>query len=121
MSVRAPQYGRRGPNPAALKGPRVEPFGTGFALVEGLGVISLHRGETEAKTALEAYLERRERLNVVLNNNAVQAPKGDARAGSEQHDPSQPITRQPPNGERQADADNAVEESADALRHGSDE
>lgn len=70
MSVRAPQYGRRqpkaaapeGPNPAAAKGLRVEPFGAGFAVVEGLGVISLHRAETEAQTALERRLERRKLL-----------------------------------------------------------
>jgi hypothetical protein len=59
--VRAPQYRRVGPNPAASRGLRVRPFANIFALVESLGVISLHRTEQEAKTALEAELERRKK------------------------------------------------------------
>ena len=41
-----------GPNPAAKKGLRVEPFANIFALVEGLGVISLHKTREEAAAAL---------------------------------------------------------------------
>lgn len=59
--MRAPQYRRVGPNPAAARGLCVRPFANIFALVESLGVISLHRTEQEAKTALEAELERRKR------------------------------------------------------------
>jgi hypothetical protein len=66
--MRAPQYGKNrekmpvGPNPAIAKGPRVAPFANIFALVESLGVISLHKTEADAKTALEAELERRRQL-----------------------------------------------------------
>ena len=51
-----------GPNPAATAPLRINPFGKAFALVEGLGVISLHRTRKEAKTALAAARERRARL-----------------------------------------------------------
>ena len=57
--MRAPQYRRVterkmpvGPNPAIKKGLRVEPFANIFAVVEGLGVISLHRTREEADAAL---------------------------------------------------------------------
>lgn len=64
MAVRAPQYGKSralpiGPNPAAAQGLRVKPFANIFALLEGLGAISLHKTEADAKAALEAELERR--------------------------------------------------------------
>ena len=63
--MRAPQFGKVrqrmpvGPNPMASAGLRVAPFANIFALVEGLGCISLHRTEAEAKTALEGELKRR--------------------------------------------------------------
>jgi hypothetical protein len=72
--IRAPQYRRvdsrprnktglpPGPNPAASQGLRVKPFANIFALVDGLGVITLHRSEADAKTALESELERRRKL-----------------------------------------------------------
>ena len=51
--MRAPQYRRvTGPNPALKKGLRVEPFANIFAVVEGLGVISLHKTRQEADAAL---------------------------------------------------------------------
>jgi hypothetical protein len=71
--MRAPQYRRVterkrilpvGPNPAAGKGLRVRPFANIFALVEGLGVVSLHRTEADAKTALEQEQERRKSLEL---------------------------------------------------------
>jgi len=62
--MRAPQLGRvtkpkdhglpPGPNPAASKGLRVEPFANIFALIEGLCVISLHPTQAEADAALAA-------------------------------------------------------------------
>lgn len=67
--MRAPQYGKvrermpEGPNPEATKGLRVKPFANIFALVEGLGVVSLHQTEAEAQTALEGEVERRIRFN----------------------------------------------------------
>jgi hypothetical protein len=48
-----------GPNPAAAKGLRVAPFAKIFALVDGLGCISLHRTEAEAQTALDQERQRR--------------------------------------------------------------
>ena len=51
-----------GPNPEATKGLRVKPFANIFALVESLGVVSLHKTEADAKTALEAELERRRQI-----------------------------------------------------------
>jgi hypothetical protein len=66
--MRAPQYRRVterkrilpiGPNPAGALGLRVKPFANIFALVESLGVVSLHLTEAEAKTALEDELARR--------------------------------------------------------------
>ena len=57
--MRAPQYRRGterrmpvGPNPAIAKGLCVKPFANIFALVENLGVISLHRTREEAAAAL---------------------------------------------------------------------
>ena len=51
--MRAPQYRRvSGPNPAAKKGLRVEPFANIFAVVEGSGVISLHKTREQAAAAL---------------------------------------------------------------------
>ena len=56
--MRAPQYRRvtermpAGPNPAIKKGLRVEPFANIFAVVENLGVISLHKTREEADAAL---------------------------------------------------------------------
>lgn len=74
--MRAPQLGKvrdkrdyfgtnvpPGPNPEATKGLRVKPFANVFALVDGLGVISLHRDEADAKTALDEEIERRKRFN----------------------------------------------------------
>jgi hypothetical protein len=65
--MRAPQYGKVrmpvGPNPFAGAGLRVAPFANIFALVEGLGCISLHKTEADAKTALEGEIERRRRIN----------------------------------------------------------
>jgi hypothetical protein len=77
--MRAPQFGKVWPstmakqtppraaapeiNPEAKLGLRVKPFANVFALVEGLGVISLHKTEAEAKTALEGEIERRHRFN----------------------------------------------------------
>jgi hypothetical protein len=55
-----------GPNPEAALGLRVKPFANIFALVEGLGVISLHQDEGGAKTALEVELERRRQFNAKL-------------------------------------------------------
>lgn len=52
-----------GPNPEAERGLRVKPFANIFALVESLGVISLHQTEADAKTALEGEIERRKRFN----------------------------------------------------------
>lgn len=89
--MRAPQYRRvitgirskpilpEGPNPAATAPLRVEPFGSIYALVEGLGVISLHRTPEEGKTALEAELERRSR--VVKDKDAVATPQDDDGSG----------------------------------------
>lgn len=67
--MRAPQYGRvdpkpgktlpAGPNPAAAKGLRVEPFAKIFALVDGLGCISLHKTREEADAALAAQRAKR--------------------------------------------------------------
>jgi hypothetical protein len=69
--MRAPQYGKVrmpvGPNPMASAGLRVAPFANIFALVEGLGCISLHRTEAEAKTALEGEIERRRQVNASYN------------------------------------------------------
>jgi hypothetical protein len=48
-----------GPNPAASAPLRVNPFGKIFALVEGLGVISLHRTRDEGEAAFAAEAERR--------------------------------------------------------------
>lgn len=70
-----------GPNPAAARGLCVRPFGSIYALVEGLGVISAHKLEAEAQTALEHELERREALRVVKDENAVQAPKDEPGGG----------------------------------------
>ena len=56
--MRAPQYRRVtermpvGPNPAAAKGLCVKPFANIFAVVESLGVISLHKTREEADAAL---------------------------------------------------------------------
>ena len=62
--MRAPQYGRMppGPNPGNAKGLRVAPFAKIFALVDGLGCISLHKTEAEANEALRSELERRRAL-----------------------------------------------------------
>lgn len=49
---------------------RVNSFGKVFALVEGLGVISLHRTRAEGKAALAAEGERRKRLAASF----IQAP-----------------------------------------------
>jgi hypothetical protein len=65
--VRAPQYGKV-TNPEAAKGLRVRPFANIFALVEGLGVISLHKTEADAKTALEGEIERRLSFNKRLGD-----------------------------------------------------
>ena len=65
--MRAPQYGKVrmpvGPNPMASAGLRVAPLANIFALIEGLGCISLHRTEADAKTALEGEIERRRQFN----------------------------------------------------------
>jgi hypothetical protein len=67
--MRAPQFGKVrqrmpvGPNPEAAKGLRVKPFANVFALVEGLGVVSLHQTEADAQTALEGEIERRSNFN----------------------------------------------------------
>ena len=93
--MRAPQFGKvrdgnrrivteiDGPNPEATKGLRVKPFANIFALVEGLGVISLHRTEAEAKTALEEWLERRRKLRVAVHDDADNAPSGEDGGGRE--------------------------------------
>jgi hypothetical protein len=82
--MRAPQFGPGkvrdycgpdvppGPNPEAAKGLRVKPFANIFALVESLGVISLHQTEADAKTALEGEIERRHRFNA--SHDAVKTP-----------------------------------------------
>jgi hypothetical protein len=80
--MRAPQYGKV-TNPAAKLGVRVRPFGKIFALVEGLGVISLHQTETDAQTALEGELERRNASHVVKHKDPVEAPKGEHGGGQE--------------------------------------
>jgi hypothetical protein len=59
----APEKNDDGPNPEAALGLRVKPFANIFALVEGLGVISLHQTEADAKTALEGEIERRRQVN----------------------------------------------------------
>ena len=69
--MRAPQLGKvkpslaekLGPNPEAALGLRVKPFANIFALVEGLGAVSLHQTEADAKTALAGEIERRRRFN----------------------------------------------------------
>jgi len=70
--MRAPQYGKvytpEGPNPEAAKRLRVKPFANIFALVEGLGVISLHRTLSDAQTALEGEIERRRQANQRLSD-----------------------------------------------------
>jgi hypothetical protein len=82
--MRAPQYGKvrqrmpEGPNPEAAKGLRVKPFAKIFALVEGLGVMSLHRTEADAQTALEQEQERRSNFN---------KGSGDRAAPAETHEP----------------------------------
>jgi hypothetical protein len=79
-----------GPNPEAAKGPRVKPFANVFALVEGLGVISLHRDEADANAALEGEIERRKRFNashVVTDKDAVEPPQSEHGAGTEQDRP----------------------------------
>lgn len=92
MSFRAPQYRRVitgirskpiGPNPAAAKGLRVEPWANIFALVDGLGVISPYRTEAEAKAALEIELERRRKLRVAVHDDADNAPSGEDGGGRE--------------------------------------
>jgi hypothetical protein len=124
--MRAPQFGKvrdpmpPGPNPEALKGLRVKPFANIFALVEGLGVISLHKTETDAKAALEGEIERRQRFNasrVLEDNDAVKAPNSAHGGGAEQEAPTQGVMRQPPDHNRQAEADDPLEERAYALRH----
>jgi hypothetical protein len=72
-----------GPNPAIAKGLRVEPWANIFALVDGLGVIMPYQTEAEAKAALEAELERRRKLRVVVHDDADNAPKGDQGGGAE--------------------------------------
>ena len=90
--MRAPQYRRVitgirskpiGPNPAATKGLRVEPWANIFALVDGLGVISPYRTEAEAKTALEVELERRRKLRVAVHDDEDKAPSGEDGGGRE--------------------------------------
>lgn len=105
--MRAPQYRRVterktpvGPNPEAAKGLRVKPFANIFAVVEALGVVSLHRDEADAQTALEVELKRRAALpafglttpgehapgnglGVVLDKNPVEAPHGEQGGGGE--------------------------------------
>jgi hypothetical protein len=55
-----------GPNPAAQLPLRVNPFGKVFALVEGLGVISLHNTREEGEAALAVEVERRHVLAAKL-------------------------------------------------------
>ena len=87
--MRAPQFRRVtarmpvGPNPAIAKGLRVAPWANIFALVDGLGVIAPYQTEAEAKAALEAELERRRKLRVVVHDDADNAPKGDQGGGAE--------------------------------------
>jgi hypothetical protein len=90
--MRAPQFGKvrdrmpEGPNPAAKLGLRVSPFANIFALVEGLGVISLHQKEADAKAALEGEIERRLRFNashVVSHKDAVEAEHSEQSGGGE--------------------------------------
>ena len=88
--MRAPQYGKvrdgnrrigteiDGPNPEATKGLRVKPFANVFALVEGLGVVSLHQTEADAKTALEGEIERRTQANKRLSERATCAAPPEA-------------------------------------------
>ena len=82
--MRAPQFGKvrdpmpPGPNPEALKGLRVKPFANIFALVEGLGVISLHKTEPDAKAALEGEIERRTQANKRLSERATCAAPPEA-------------------------------------------
>ena len=68
----------KNPNPEATKGLRVKPFANIFALVEGLGVVSLHRTEADAKTALEEALERRAKLSAELQRRAAPAEAHEA-------------------------------------------
>jgi hypothetical protein len=107
--MRAPQYRRVtgknvmpvGPNPALKKGLHVTPWANIFALVDGLGVIMPYQTEAEAQTALEHELKRRasldsgsgllrqattpeaDGLDVVENENAVQAINEDGGSGAE--------------------------------------
>ena len=66
------------PNPEAAKGLRVKPFANIFALVEGLGVVSLHKTEADAKTALEGEIERRTQANKRLSERATCAAPPEA-------------------------------------------
>jgi hypothetical protein len=52
--IRAPQFGKVKPKDYRLPGPRVEPWANVFAVVEGLGVVSVHQTRAEAETALAA-------------------------------------------------------------------
>ena len=109
-----------GPNPEAAKGLRVKPFANIFALVEGLGVISLHKTEPDAKAALEGEIERRQRFNashVLDAKDPIEAPESEDGGGAEQDRPTQRVMRQPPDHNRQAEADDPLEERAYALRH----
>jgi ribosomal protein S27AE len=72
-----------GPNPSASRPAHVAPFANIFALVEGLGVISLHQTEAEAKTALEEWLERRRKLRVAVHDDEDKAPSGEDGGGGE--------------------------------------
>jgi len=66
-----------GPNPALAKGLRVEPFASVWALVNGLGVVSIHRTEAAAQGALEDERERLARANLPRE---IDAPDGDEAA-----------------------------------------
>jgi hypothetical protein len=52
-----------GPNPAASRPLRVEQMGRAWVVVEGLGVVSMHKRWGEAKAALADALKRREAFN----------------------------------------------------------
>jgi hypothetical protein len=67
-----------GPNPEAERGLRVKPFANIFALVEGLGVVSLHQTERQAKTAREGEIARRLSFNKLSSDRRAPAEADEA-------------------------------------------
>jgi hypothetical protein len=78
--MRAPQFGPGKVRDRMPEGLCVRPFANVFALVEGFAVVSLHRTQADAKTALEGEIERR---LLAEENNAVETPHREDGGGGE--------------------------------------